>query len=124
MPSGFDNPTLGEFLYMLSSMVLFMEDGGFYHDRHTATLSTDHIRNIGSKAEYASIAKGNAKTRCKALYSSVGFGDFGMIFYARLGDFLKKSSQINKARTCCSNNTILLAIYKDLIKHNLIMLKN
>ena len=38
-----------------------MEGGGFYHDQHTAMLSTDHIRNIGSKAEYASIAKGNAK---------------------------------------------------------------
>ena len=63
MPSGFDNPTLRELLYMLSSMVLFREDGGLYHDRHTATLSTEHIRNIGSKAGYASIAKGNAKTR-------------------------------------------------------------
>ena len=41
-----------------------MEEGGLYYDRHTATLSTDHIRNIGSKAEYANIAKGNAKARC------------------------------------------------------------
>lgn len=40
-----------------------MEDGGLYHDRHMAMRSTDHIRNIGSKAEYASIAKGNAKAR-------------------------------------------------------------
>ena len=63
MPSGFDNPALGELLYRLSSMILFMEDGGFYHDRHTATLSAAHIRNIGSKAEYTSIAKGNAKAR-------------------------------------------------------------
>jgi hypothetical protein len=61
-------------------MILFMEAGGFYHDRHTATLSAAHMRNIGSKAEYASIAKGNAKTRCKALYSSAGFGDFEMAF--------------------------------------------
>jgi hypothetical protein len=60
---GVGNLTIGELLYMLSSMILFMEDGGFYHDRHTAMLSTDHIRNIGSKAEYASIAKGNAKAR-------------------------------------------------------------
>ncbi len=44
-------------------MVLLIEEGGLYHDRHTATLSTDHIRNIGSKAEYASVAKGNAKAR-------------------------------------------------------------
>ena len=40
-------PALGELLYVLSSMVLFMEDGGFYHDRHTATFSTNHVRNIG-----------------------------------------------------------------------------
>jgi len=72
MPSGIDNLTLGELLYMLSSMVLFMEDGELYHDRHTATLSTDRTRNIGSKAEYASIAKGNAKARCKALYLKCG----------------------------------------------------
>ena len=56
-------------------MVLFMEDGGLYHDRHTATLSTDHIRNIGSKAEYASIAKGNAKARCTGSALKCGFGD-------------------------------------------------
>ena len=61
--SGVGNPTFGELLYMLSSRVLFMEAGGLYHDRHTAMLSTDHIRNIGNKAEYASIAKGNAKAR-------------------------------------------------------------
>jgi hypothetical protein len=69
---GVDNPTLGELLYMLSSMVLFMEDGGLYHDRHTAMLSTDHMRNVGSKAEYANITKGNAKARCKALYLKCG----------------------------------------------------
>ena len=63
MPSGVGNPALGELLYRMSSMVSFMEDGGLYHDRYTATLSTEHIRNIGSKAEYASIAKGNAKAR-------------------------------------------------------------
>ena len=45
--SGVGNPTFGELLYMLSSRVLFMEAGGLYHDRHTAMLSTDHIRNIG-----------------------------------------------------------------------------
>ena len=44
-------------------MVLFMEDGELYHDRHTAMLLTDRTRNIGSKAEYASITKGNMKTR-------------------------------------------------------------
>ena len=48
MPSGVDNPTPRELLYGLSSMVLFMEDGGLYHDRYTATLSTEHIRNTGS----------------------------------------------------------------------------
>ena len=46
MPHGFDNPTLGEILYGLSSMIWFMEDGGFYHDRHMATLSTDLMRTI------------------------------------------------------------------------------
>ena len=71
MPSGFDNPTLGELLCRLSSMVFLMEDGGLYHDRHAATLSADHIRNIGSKAEYASITKGNAKARY------AGFGGLG-----------------------------------------------
>ena len=56
-----------------------MEDGGFYHDRHTAMLSTDHIRNIGSKVEYASIAKGNAKARyAGSILKYGGFGDFGI----------------------------------------------
>ena len=62
---GVDNPTLGEFLYMLGSMYCLwrMEDSTMID---TAMLSIDHIRNIG---------KGNVKTRCKALYSSTGFGD-------------------------------------------------
>ena len=42
------------------------------------------MRNIGSKAEYASIAKGNAKARCKALYLSAGFGDFGRLTWGIL----------------------------------------
>ena len=37
-----------------------------------------------SIAEYASIAKGNAKARCKALYLSAGFGDFGRLTWGIL----------------------------------------
>jgi len=74
---GVDNSILKGVLYRMSSIMLFMEEGGLYHDRHTATLSTDHIRNIG---KHCRIRKHRQRQCESAVYrlctQARGFGDF------------------------------------------------
>ena len=57
-------------------MVLFMEGGGFYHDRHTAMLSTDHIyETSAAKPNTQASPKAMRKHSMQALYLSAGFGN-------------------------------------------------
>ncbi len=64
-----------------------MEEGGFYHDRHTATLSTDYIRNIGKHCRIRKQSpKAMRKRGMQTRYLSAGFGDFmgGIVLYVEV----------------------------------------
>jgi len=78
-----------------------MDGGGFYHDRHMAMLSTDHMRNIGSKAEYASIAKGNVKAR---RFGDCRMGDSCLVMAIRIQNhFFKLINWVQFLRKIINN---------------------